>query len=258
MALSRDESSFWSRLRSRPNVDFSSSGSSRPMLPMDIWNLLDEFTGVPPAQSTRSRSSGSFMYEVNAMDRLFTDWLWLINRSREREEKPPERVDTAAVLRKCRKVVYKPSSSLWGKAKAETDQSECPVCLEKLVAKDKLFMLPCKHQFHVDCLTPWIKRNHACCPCCRADIRRGPKKDERASAATNDRNSIMNFRQWRPGRGLDRRLEGIAAGRNDIPSNSNTRNSSSGEEDGDAWEGLHEYIMTALAEVDAELNRFMR
>ncbi|KAI5064234.1 hypothetical protein GOP47_0020904 [Adiantum capillus-veneris] len=175
-------------------------GSSHPVLPMDIWNLLDEFAG--------SRSSESLAYEVNVMDRLFTDWLLLTNRDREREEKRPERVDTAAVLRKCRKMVYKPSSSLWGKAKADVDQSECPVCLEKLVAKDKLFMLPCKHQFHVDCLTPWIKRNHACCPCCRADIRWGPKKDARASAAINDRNPIVN---WRTGRGIDFRGEGSTA-----------------------------------------------
>ncbi|KAI5064237.1 hypothetical protein GOP47_0020907 [Adiantum capillus-veneris] len=208
------------------------SGSSRPVLPMDIWNLLDEFAGVPPGPSARSRSSESLAYEVNAMDRLFTDWLWLTSRSREREEKPPERVDTAAVLRKCRKVVYKPSSSLWGKAKADADQSECPVCLEKLVAKDKLFMLPY--------------------------IRRGPKKNERASAAINDGNPIMNFRQRRTGRGIDLRGEGSTAGRNVVVQNSITRSSSMGEEDVDAWEGLHEYIMAALAEVDAELNRFMR
>lgn len=181
----------------------------------------------------------------NDVDMTVRDWL--TNRNREPEVRPLERVDISAVLSKCRKVVYKPKSLMWGKGKIEADQTECPVCLEKLVAKDKLFLLPCNHHFHVDCLTPWIKRNHACCPCCRADILGGPKKVEKVSTS-NSSAGIFNSRPLAINLGSGLRSVSTTSGQ------SSSNRSSSG---GDAWEGLHEYIMATLAEVDVELHRLM-
>ncbi|CAA2953957.1 probable E3 ubiquitin- ligase RHY1A [Olea europaea subsp. europaea] len=50
-----------------------------------------------------------------------------------------------------------------------TEQEECAVCLEHLMAGDTLMQLPCAHRFHSKCLVPWLESN-AQCPCCRMEI----------------------------------------------------------------------------------------
>ena len=158
-----------------------------------------------------------------------------------------EHVNALAVLRKCRKVVYKPTRStrLWKKGKEESDQSECPVCLETFVAKDKLLSLPCHHHFHADCITRWIKRNHGCCPVCRADILEGP--DSKGKISTNLGSSSISFC---PG-GFH--LRGIVSRH----SHSYSRRERSYSHGDDGWEGMQDYIMAALAEVDDELSRLV-
>lgn len=46
---------------------------------------------------------------------------------------------------------------------------ECLVCQETFVDEDKLFKLPCKHLFHIDCILPWIEK-HNTCPSCRYEL----------------------------------------------------------------------------------------
>lgn len=163
------------------------------------------------------------------------------NAASEAERRP--RVDVHAIMKKCRKVVYKDRGHLWpGKvSKLESEQSECPVCLEQLLPKEKLLLLPCKHRFHIDCLTPWIKGNHGCCPVCRAEILgSSKKKTDRRNALTSYQSTLISAIAFRP-----RRL--------------NRRNSDIGprQHNNDEWEGLHQYIMASLAEVDNELIRLM-
>ncbi|VDI18425.1 E3 ubiquitin-protein ligase RLIM [Mytilus galloprovincialis] len=44
----------------------------------------------------------------------------------------------------------------------------CSICLKEFEEKDKLWILPCEHEFHVDCITPWLKeRRKQNCPMCR-------------------------------------------------------------------------------------------
>jgi len=43
----------------------------------------------------------------------------------------------------------------------------CPICLVKI---DKIYTLPCKHNFHYLCITEWANRNNSC-PMCRQKIR---------------------------------------------------------------------------------------
>jgi hypothetical protein len=42
----------------------------------------------------------------------------------------------------------------------------CAVCLEELEEGAEVIVLPCKHGFHTNCLTPWLKM-HSECPYCR-------------------------------------------------------------------------------------------
>ena len=60
--------------------------------------------------------------------------------------------------------------------------SECAVCLDDLLAAEgdtqqDCLILPCKHLFHKDCITPWVSQNSHC-PVCRHPL---PKASGRAA-----------------------------------------------------------------------------
>lgn len=50
-----------------------------------------------------------------------------------------------------------------------SNQDECAICLDRFKSSEKVIHLPCTHQFHSDCLLPWIETN-AHCPCCRTIV----------------------------------------------------------------------------------------
>jgi E3 ubiquitin-protein ligase RNF115/126 len=47
-----------------------------------------------------------------------------------------------------------------------TAEDTCLICLDSLEIGTDVFILPCRHGFHPDCLSPWLKM-HSECPCCR-------------------------------------------------------------------------------------------
>ncbi|KAJ1940148.1 hypothetical protein FBU59_003898 [Linderina macrospora] len=49
----------------------------------------------------------------------------------------------------------------------------CAVCIEDIVAGEKLVVLPCHHAFHVDCARPWLLKKSTSCPLCKEDVRVG-------------------------------------------------------------------------------------
>jgi len=70
---------------------------------------------------------------------------------------------------------------------------DCPVCMEDFVVKDTVTQLPCKHIFHPDCLTPWLKSNGSC-PVCRyslvpAEGNAAPSPQAQATQATQGENA---------------------------------------------------------------------
>ena len=50
------------------------------------------------------------------------------------------------------------------------EETECCVCLSKFEAGDTVRALPCKHEFHKDCIDKWLLEVNRICPCCRLDI----------------------------------------------------------------------------------------
>ncbi|KAJ1389401.1 Zinc finger, RING-type [Sesbania bispinosa] len=50
------------------------------------------------------------------------------------------------------------SSSAVGSMKASDDELTCSVCLEQVNVGDMLCSLPCLHQFHVNCIDPWLRQ----------------------------------------------------------------------------------------------------
>ncbi|EDU49834.1 RING-finger-containing ubiquitin ligase [Pyrenophora tritici-repentis] len=50
-------------------------------------------------------------------------------------------------------------------------QRECVVCLEEYVdGVSRVMSLPCGHEFHVDCITPWLVTRRRTCPICKGDV----------------------------------------------------------------------------------------
>lgn len=48
---------------------------------------------------------------------------------------------------------------------------ECTICLEQLNQKSNtLYLTPCCHLFHEECVDPWIQKGSSTCPCCRKDL----------------------------------------------------------------------------------------
>ena len=46
---------------------------------------------------------------------------------------------------------------------------ECPICLEAYQLQDKVRCLPCFHEFHVQCIDPWLAQK-ASCPVCKHPV----------------------------------------------------------------------------------------
>lgn len=50
-------------------------------------------------------------------------------------------------------------------------QVECVVCLEEYIdGVSRVMSLPCGHEFHVDCITPWLTTRRRTCPICKGDV----------------------------------------------------------------------------------------
>ncbi|KAJ4286117.1 hypothetical protein N0V90_013466 [Kalmusia sp. IMI 367209] len=50
-------------------------------------------------------------------------------------------------------------------------QKECVVCLEEYVdGISRVMSLPCGHEFHADCITPWLVTRRRTCPICKGDV----------------------------------------------------------------------------------------
>jgi len=58
----------------------------------------------------------------------------------------------------------------------------CSVCQDDFAEGDDWIQMPCKHFFHADCLTPWLKE-HNTCPTCRATVDEEPEPEPAQGAS---------------------------------------------------------------------------
>ncbi|KAK3155577.1 hypothetical protein QOZ80_2BG0205080 [Eleusine coracana subsp. coracana] len=50
------------------------------------------------------------------------------------------------------------------------DMEQCHICLTEYEDGEQIRTLPCKHEFHVQCVDKWLKEVHRVCPLCRGDV----------------------------------------------------------------------------------------
>ncbi|KAL2829388.1 hypothetical protein BJY01DRAFT_124680 [Aspergillus pseudoustus] len=62
------------------------------------------------------------------------------------------------------------ASTTW-RRKYTGRQVECVVCLEEYVdGQSRVMSLPCGHEFHAECITPWLTTRRRTCPICKGDV----------------------------------------------------------------------------------------
>ncbi|KAJ9270117.1 hypothetical protein DTO212C5_3856 [Paecilomyces variotii] len=52
----------------------------------------------------------------------------------------------------------------------ESGNYSCPICTDDFVKGQDLRVLPCNHQFHPECVDPWLVNVSGTCPLCRIDL----------------------------------------------------------------------------------------
>ncbi|KAF2426483.1 hypothetical protein EJ08DRAFT_721686 [Tothia fuscella] len=68
-------------------------------------------------------------------------------------------------------------------------QKECVVCLEEYVdGVSRVMSLPCGHEFHVDCITPWLTTRRRTCPICKGDVVRSMQRGSLSRQNSFDEN----------------------------------------------------------------------
>ncbi|KAG0363034.1 hypothetical protein BGZ54_008373, partial [Gamsiella multidivaricata] len=51
----------------------------------------------------------------------------------------------------------------------EVTSDTCAVCLDEFSDGEEIRMLPCRHEFHCECIDPWLVRKSSTCPLCKYD-----------------------------------------------------------------------------------------
>lgn len=115
-------------------------------------------------------------------------------------------------------------STVW-RRKYTGRQVECVVCLEEYVdGQSRVMSLPCGHEFHAECITPWLTTRRRTCPICKGDVVRSmhassSRRPERSDPTSEDAQAH------------------IAETRNDSPSSSIPLSESTDDMDSDLERG---------------------
>ncbi|KAI9318722.1 hypothetical protein BX666DRAFT_1535702 [Dichotomocladium elegans] len=71
----------------------------------------------------------------------------------------------------------------------EKDQT-CVICLESYTKGDNIKTLPCRHEYHKDCIDPWLLKKSESCPLCLQAVRPPPTLPPAIHAPPEDPNDI--------------------------------------------------------------------
>ncbi|KAF6137829.1 hypothetical protein GIB67_040537 [Kingdonia uniflora] len=72
------------------------------------------------------------------------------------------------------------SGKVDGSVKSREDELTCSVCLEQVNEGELVRSLPCLHQFHANCIDPWL-RQQGTCPVCKHRATSGWQEDDEES-----------------------------------------------------------------------------
>ncbi|KAI0555511.1 hypothetical protein F4679DRAFT_172446 [Xylaria curta] len=150
----------------------NNDGAGRP--PMDIATALNQLLAsiVNP-----NAIHGDVVYSQEALDRIITN---LMEANPQSNAPPPAAENVIASL---------PKKKLDEKMLGPELKGECTICIDEVKVGDEVMVLPCKHWFHEECASLWLKQ-HNSCPVCRAAIdgaAAGKPRNETASSQSSPR-----------------------------------------------------------------------
>ncbi|KAJ5748838.1 uncharacterized protein N7511_010534 [Penicillium nucicola] len=109
------------------------------------------------------------------------------NRSRSQTVSGPL-LDSSSLPRE-EKCSLQTGSTLW-RRKYTGRQVECVVCLEEYIdGQSRVMSLPCGHEFHAECITPWLTTRRRTCPICKGDVVRSMAHCQTSDARSHDEQS---------------------------------------------------------------------
>ncbi|KAI1426802.1 hypothetical protein F5Y12DRAFT_712683 [Xylaria sp. FL1777] len=134
-----------------PNQGNDGDGAGRPM---DIATALNQLLAsiVNP-----NAIHGDAVYSQEALDRIITN---LMEANPQSNAPPPATENAIASL---------PKRKLDEEMLGPELKGECTICIDEVKVGDEVIVLPCKHWFHEECASLWLKQ-HNSCPVCRAAI----------------------------------------------------------------------------------------
>jgi E3 ubiquitin-protein ligase RNF115/126 len=135
-----------------------------------LQDLLRALYGGPPGVH------GDHVYTQEDFDRIISQ---LMEQSAGSNAPPP--ASQAAIDRLERKKVDDEMLGPEGKA-------ECTICIDELKKGEEVLVLPCKHWYHGECVTLWL-REHNTCPMCRKPIEEGPNGGNNNNSNNNNNRS---------------------------------------------------------------------
>ncbi|PGH05051.1 hypothetical protein GX51_03148 [Blastomyces parvus] len=106
----------------------------------------------------------------------------LLSHSGTRSPRPRPRSQTTSGILSASSQDTTHSSSSTNAEKSNSDSSlarrrytgrqiECVVCLEEYIdGQSRVMSLPCGHEFHAECITPWLTTRRRTCPICKGDV----------------------------------------------------------------------------------------
>lgn len=118
-----------------------------------LQNVMAAMLGQPPGGV-----HGDAVYSQEALDRIISQLM----EAHPLGSRAPPPASAEAIEKLSKRKVQIEDLGSDGKA-------ECTICIEELHVGDEVTVLPCKHWFHGECVTLWLKE-HNTCPICRTPI----------------------------------------------------------------------------------------
>lgn len=123
--------------------------------PLGFAAGLQEF--IATLLNPQAAVHGDAVYTQEALDRIITT---LMEANPQSNAAPP--ATQAAIEKLPKKILDEQMVGPEGKA-------ECTICIDEMYKGEEATVLPCKHWFHGECVTLWLKE-HNTCPICRMPI----------------------------------------------------------------------------------------
>lgn len=66
----------------------------------------------------------------------------------------------------------------------------CSICLEDFEYGEQLRVLPCRHQFHTECIIPWLTQRQGLCPLCKTQVLPEDENTEEGESEVGENSNI--------------------------------------------------------------------